>query len=230
MTLASIMIVEDDPRLGSLLLDYLTMSGFAVQLVTDGREALSRIERAPPQLVLLDLNLPGLSGLEVLRQARPRFSGGILILTANKSEVDQVVGLELGADDYVTKPVEPRLLLARVRSVLRRTGNATSPEVSRHVVGNLSIDRSSREVLVGNERLELTTLEFNLLWVLASRAGEVVTRDELYEVGVGSRYDGLDRGVDIHLSHIRRKLARAGLDPSEIKSIRGAGYLLARRA
>ena len=154
----------------------------------------------------------------------------MLVLTANKTDIDQVVGLELGADDYVTKPVEPRLLLARLRNLLRRL--APRPAAGREervAVGALTVDRKTREARYDGALVELTGGEFGLLWALASRAGEVVSRDELYTDVLGARYDGLDRGVDIHLSRVRKKLADRGFDPGEIKSIRGAGYLLAKR-
>lgn len=227
-----VLIVEDDPRLGPLLKDYLQIQGFSANIETDGRRAITRVIDEAPDAVVLDIMLPSASGLDVLRAVRPRFVGAVLILTANKADVDQVAGLELGADDYVTKPVEPRVLLARLRSVLRRTlPRAPSDEMreERIAIGSLVIDRSRREVTVANTSIELTGAEFNLLWTLAAHAGEVVSREELYTQCLGVRYDGLDRGVDVHLSRLRKKLAEHGFDAGDVKSVRGAGYLLARR-
>ena len=192
----SILLVEDDARLGDLLDEYLRAHGFAVAREADGRRAIERITRAPPEAVVLDLMLPSVGGLDVLRAIRPHYTGGVLILTANKSESDQVLGLELGADDYVTKPVDPRVLLARLRSLLRRVTGRVEPERrDRVTVGALTVDRAQRAVRVGDAPVELTAAEFNLLWLLAARAGDVLTRDELYQDGLGARYDGLDRGV-----------------------------------
>jgi DNA-binding response OmpR family regulator len=227
---ASILLVEDDVRLGSLLSEFLSAHGYAVSLVEDGLEAVERVRRDAPQIVVLDLMLPGLPGLEVLRRVRPGFRGGVLILTASKAEGGELEGLELGADDFVTKPVDPRILLARVRSVLRRAVNSDSassgaPPV---VVANLWLDQSSRVAKVNGAAVELTSTEWSLLWVLASRAGTVVSRDDLYTEALGTTYDGLDRGVDIHLSRLRKKLAAAGFDPAAIKSVRSVGYLMGR--
>lgn len=228
----SILLVEDDVRLGALLCEFLSAHSYSVQLVEDGLAAVERVKNDPPQIVILDLMLPGLGGLDVLRQVRPHFRGGVLILTASKAEGDELEGLELGADDFVTKPVDPRILLARVRSVLRRAlpppesanGTATPPVV----VANLWLDQPSRTVKVNGGAVELTSTEFALLWALAVRAGTVVSRDELYTEALGSTYDGLDRGVDIHLSRLRKKLASHGFDPATIKSVRSVGYLLGR--
>jgi two-component system response regulator RstA len=228
---ASVLIAEDDVRLGDLLAEYLRAQGFAVRLETHGTRALEAVLESPPDLLVLDLMLPGTPGLELLRAIRPKFRGGVLILTANKAQVDEVVGLELGADDYVTKPIEPRILLARVRSLLRRVnaaGLAASAPRERVTVGVLSLDRAARECFVGETGVELTAVEFELLWLLLDRAGEVVTREELYLKVLKVPYDGIDRGIDVHVSRVRKKLTDAGFDGSLIKSIRSAGYLAAR--
>lgn len=227
---ASILLVEDDTRLGELLQEFLSGHGFAVSLVEDGLAAVDRITREAPQIVVLDLMLSGLPGLEVLRRIRPTFRGGVLILTASKAEGDEIEGLEHGADDFVTKPVDPRILLARVRSVLRRasTGEGVPASTPPLVVANLALDQASRTVKVNGAPVDVTSTEWALLWVLASRAGAVVSRDELYTDALGSSYDGLDRGVDIHLSRLKKKLAAHGFDPASIKSIRSVGYLFAR--
>lgn len=227
----TILLVEDDARLGELLQEYLASHGFSVTRVADGRSAAERVERDKPTAVVLDLMLPQMSGVEVLRAVRPKYAGGILILTATKTEVDQIVGLELGADDYVTKPVEPRLLLARLRSLLRRvnrTGSVAPPAPDRVSVGPLALDRTRREVFWGETKVDLTGVEFSLLWTLALRAGDVVTRDDLYSDALRARYDGIDRGVDVHVSRLRKKLAEQGFPPGDIKGIRGSGYMLVR--
>lgn len=227
----SVLIVEDDARLGELLTDYLSANSFSVGLVADGLAAVDRINAEQPHVVVLDLMLPGLPGLEVLSRVRPTFRGGILILTASKIEGDEIEGLERGADDFVTKPVDPRVLLARIRSVLRRAASlegTSDPVAPALTIGALVLEPASRTARVQGVAVELTNTEWTLLWLLASRAGTVVSRDDLYTEGLGTAYDGLDRGVDIHLSRLRKKLASHGFDPSAIKSIRSVGYMMAR--
>jgi DNA-binding response OmpR family regulator len=225
-----ILIVEDDARLAALLQEYLSTNGFDVAIESRGDRAVDRICREEPALVVLDLMLPGCSGFEVCRLARQTYSKGLLILTASKAEVDHAVGLEIGADDYVVKPVEPRILLARIRSLLRRTRNATATvALSEITVGALHVNRFAREACVGSCVLPLTPSEFDVLWLLARRAGEIVSRDELYQQVRGVPFDGLDRGMDVHVSRLRQKLLAGGLETSALKSVRGMGYLLVKR-
>jgi len=226
-----ILLVEDDARLATLLQEYLTSHGFLVDLESRGDRAVDRIRHEDPALVILDLMLPGLGGFEVCRRAREQYGRGILMLTASKAEVDQAVGLELGADDYVIKPIEPRILLARIRSLLRRLDGSlanTAPPAAL-TVGSLGINRAARDVTVDGARVELTSVEFDILWLLARRAGEVVTREELYLQVRGVSYDGLDRGMDVHVSRLRQKLEAAGFDRRALKAVRGSGYLMVRR-
>jgi two-component system, OmpR family, response regulator RstA len=228
---ARLLIVEDDARLATLLAEYLSTHGFNVDVEHRGDRAVERIRASAPDLVVLDLMLPGLGGFDVCRLARERYAGGILMLTASKAEVDQAVGLELGADDYVVKPVEPRILLARIRSLLRRLRGAVvlPGSTAEQSVGPLTINRERREVSVSGHEVELTSIEFDVLWLLTRRAGEVVSREELYQQVRGIEYDGLDRGMDVHVSRIRHKLEAVGLDAASLKSVRGMGYLLVKR-
>jgi DNA-binding response OmpR family regulator len=225
-----ILIVEDDARLAALLQEYLSSNGFDVDIESRGDRAVERICREEPALVVLDLMLPGASGFEVCRLARQSYARGVLILTASKAEVDHAVGLEIGADDYVVKPVEPRILLARIRSLLRRTRNTPAALAPSEInVGALSVNRFAREAHVGSCLLPLTAIEFDVLLLLARRAGEVVSRDELYQQVRGVPFDGIDRGMDVHVSRLRQKLLAGGLETSALKSVRGLGYLLVKR-
>jgi len=228
---AHLLIVEDDDQLAELLLEYLGMHGFELSRVSSGDAGAEAILETQPELVILDLMLPGMNGLDVCRRVRDAYFGAILMLTASQSEADHVAGLELGADDFVTKPIEPRVLLARIRTQLRRLG--VGRESSRNGkngilnIGSLEIDTSSRKVSVAGQQVPLTTMEFDVLSMLANDAGNVVKREDLYTHVIGIEYDGIDRGLDVHVSRIRRKLQRSGFDPSQLKSVRGVGYLLA---
>ena len=230
---ARLLIVEDDDQLAELLLEYLGQHGFELSRVASGDVAAERILKTKPDLVILDLMLPGVNGLDVCRQVRDAYSGAIVMLTASQSEADHVAGLELGADDFVNKPIEPRVLLARIRSQLRRlNGGSASNSHDQHSileVGTLQIDVASRDVRVEGQIVPLTTMEFDVLLRLAIDAGSVVKRDDLYTQVMGIEYDGIDRGMDVHVSRIRRKLQRSGFDSSRLKSVRGLGYLLANR-
>ncbi len=221
-----LLIVEDDEALAQLLSEYLGKNGFDCDVIHRGDTAVDRILATMPELVVLDLMLPGLEGVEVCRQVRDRYRGAILMLTARKDTVDEVVGLEIGADDYVTKPVYPRVLLARIRSLLRRLEPRPNELTTRRVAGPLSLDRGRREARLGEQPIRLTGIEFDLLWMLAETPGEVISRERLYGEVLGTEWDGLDRGVDIHVSRVRQKLVALGLAAAAIKSVRGAGYLL----
>lgn len=228
-----VLIVEDDDQLAALLTEYLQMHDFEVMRIGSGGEAQDKIEEIQPDLVILDLMLPGMDGLDICRQVRASFTGAILMLTASQSESDHVAGLELGADDFVTKPVEPRVLLARIRSQLRRMQGAQSSskadKISLLEFGPLLVDASSRAITISGQSVPLTSMEFDVLELLARSAGSVVKREDLYTHAIGTPYDGIDRGLDIHVSRIRRKLQNAGYDATKLKSVRGVGYLLALR-
>jgi two-component system response regulator RstA len=223
---STILLVEDDARSAALVVEYLRDHGFDVAHVANGDDAVRHILGTPPDLVVLDLMLPGRDGLAVCRAVRPTFSGPILMLTARGDEIDQIVGLEVGADDYVAKPASPRLLLARIHALLRRRAPAEAPE-SRDVLefDGLAVDRRRREVRVNGRVVDLTTAEFDLLWSLASRAGEIVSRDALYEELRGIPYDGVDRSIDMRVSQLRRRIETG--KKRWIKTVRAAGYLFA---
>jgi two-component system response regulator RstA len=228
-----VLIVEDDDQLAKLLLEYLGAQGFELSHVASGDTGVERILETQPDAVILDLMLPGTNGLDVCRRVRNDYPGAILMLTASQSEADHVSGLELGADDFVIKPIEPRVLLARLRTQLRRldTQGASfrDSQSGMLTVGPLTIDVPSREVSVEGRPVRLTTMEFDILSMLARETGNVVRREDLYAQVMGTKYDGLDRGMDVHVSRIRRKLQDLGFDPSRLKSVRGVGYLLAYR-
>ena len=214
-----ILIAEDDARLATLLREYLVNHGFAVEIESRGARVVECTLREQPSLVILDLMLPDMSGFDVCRRIRDRCSSGILILTASKAEVDQTTGLELGADDYVIKPVEPRILLARIRSLLRRLGSSPTNAAEPHELsaGGITLNRNTRNARVFGTPIEFTMIEFDILWLLVRYSGEVVTREQLSLQTRGISYDGLDRGIDVHISRVRRKLEAHGFDSSLLK-------------
>ncbi|MEQ9496665.1 MAG: response regulator transcription factor [Deltaproteobacteria bacterium] len=225
-----LLVVEDDDALAALLLEYLGARGFELSRVSTGEAGVETILSERPDLVILDLMLPGINGLDVCRQVRTRFDGAIVMLTASQSEADHVAGLELGADDFVTKPLEPRVLLARIRTQLRRLDGAHRAAPSGVIaLGSLEVDVGSREARVEGRPVPLTTMELDILVMLAGEAGCVVRRDDLYPKILGTEYDGIDRGMDVHVSRIRRKLEKSGFDVARLQSVRGVGYLLAAR-
>ena len=212
-------VIEDDQAIGALVLAYLERAGFDVVCETTGENGLEAVERHDPRVVVLDLALPDLDGLEVCRRLRAGRRVPILILTARDEEVDRIVGLELGADDYMTKPFSPRELVARVRAILRRA--EPEPEDSTLIeLGDVQLDRRLRRVAVAGSTVALRTLEFELLAELAENAGQVVTRDRLLERVWGVAFAGGTRTVDVHVAQLRKKLAR----PDLIETVRGVGY------
>ncbi len=223
-----ILLVEDDEKLAAVVVEFLTMNGFEAVIEGRGDHAVDRILTEKPDLVILDLMLPGLDGLSVCREVRSRFDNPILMLTARGDEVDEVIGLEMGADDYMAKPVRPRVLLARIKRLLRRQPIELPPGAPRRIeLGRLIIDESCREATLDGERLDLTSGEFDLLWYFAQRPGQQITRDETYKDLRGIEWDGLDRSIDLRVARLRRKLGDDARTPAIIKSIRGIGYLLA---
>ena len=229
-----VLIVEDDERLAELTREYLSNHGFSVSVVHNGREAVFAIRNEAPDLVLLDLMLPDKDGLDICKEARGFYRGPILILTAREGDMDQVAGLEMGADDYVAKPVLPRVLLARIRALLRRLGPSHSQStVTRPApifLGSLVVMPTAREVILGGIPIDLTTTEYDLLEILVRNAGEILDRDTLYLQLKGVDYDGLDRSIDMAVSRLRKKLGDNPKHPERIKTVWGKGYLLVREA
>lgn len=225
---ADILLVEDDRRLAELTAEYFEQNGFSVAIESRGDNALAQFARVKPRVVLLDLMLPGVDGLTICRELRQTFSGPILIFTARDSDIDQVIGLEAGADDYVTKPVDPMVLLARTRALLRRVETSDQP-VARGgdiALGGLHISPSAQEVTLDDEAVQLTTHEFELLLLLAQHAGSVLSRDDIFHQLRGIDYDGTDRSIDGRISKLRKKLGDSATEPARIKTVWGKGYLL----
>lgn len=236
-----ILIVEDDERLADLTKEYLESNGLVVSVEGNGSHAVERIINEKPDLVVLDLMLPGEDGLSICRKVRPSYNGPILMLTARTDDLDQVLGLEMGADDYMSKPVRPRVLLARIRALLRRIkdvehGSSNSSQgddgdgPTRLTFNNLVIDSSMREAWLDEESIELTSAEFDLLWLLSSNAGNVLSREEIFTALRGIEYDGQDRSIDVRVSRIRPKVGDDPVHPRRIKTVRSKGYLFVKEA
>jgi two-component system alkaline phosphatase synthesis response regulator PhoP len=227
MSRNTVLVVDDEPKLVRVVREYLEHDGYRVVSAGDGREALERFRSEPPDLVVLDLVLPEIDGLEVCRRLRQESRVPIIMLTARAEEVDELIGLELGADDYVTKPFSPRTLLARVRSVLRRTAPVEDEEVPLSL-GALKVDPSRHEASWKGAPLALTPTEFRLLSALARRPGRVFGRLELLERIQGVAYAGYERTVDAHIKNLRKKLAAVGGEEaaSSVATVPGVGYKL----
>jgi len=218
------LLIDDDARLHALLASYLAPHEVSLAYAPDGPSGLAALAAGGVDLIVLDVMMPGMDGLDVLRRVRAQSAVPVIMLTARGDETDRVVGLELGADDYLSKPVYPRELLARVRAVLRRVAPRTAD--ARVVVGDLELDVAGRVAQIGAEVLPLTALEFDLLVALAERAGRVVPRDALWDAaGRGDTAVG-DRTVDVHISRLRAKLGDDARAPRRLKTVRGLGYLL----
>jgi DNA-binding response OmpR family regulator len=217
--------IDDDARFAELVAKYLSQNGITVLRAEDGGRGLAALD-GTIDAVLLDVMMPGLDGLEVVRRIRARSNVPVLMLTAKGDETDRVVGLELGADDYLAKPFSPRELLARLRAVLRRTHpDAVSAQIT---VGDIAIDTTAREARKAGQRLELTGVEFDLLVTLARRAGRVISRDALLAQAGREDANVDERAVDVHISHLRRKIGDDARSPKRIRTVRGVGYVLVR--
>jgi two-component system alkaline phosphatase synthesis response regulator PhoP len=223
--MTTILVVDDEANIRNLVKAYLEADGFTVEMAADGPGGLQAFRRYQPEVVILDIMLPGMDGLEVLQHIRRESDAYVLMLTAKTEETDRVIGLTVGADDYLTKPFSPRELVARVKAILRRDRRPCSDGNTRHLnFTHLTIDVDSYEVLVNGEPVELTTLEFDLLKTLASHAGRVLSREQLIEQVWGYDFYGDTRVVDVHIGHIRQKLEEDPANPHFINTVRGVGY------
>lgn len=238
MSVTRLLMIEDDARLAQMVREYLGGSGFDVTHAADGEDGLSQLPLVQPDLVILDLMMPGIDGLEVCRRIRALNTDQarlpVLMLTAKGDPMDRIIGLELGADDYLPKPFEPRELLARVRAVLRRradagqgAGTTRSTPVLRF--GSLEIDRDARSVVVGEHAAELTSYQFDLLVAMAERAGRVLTRDQIMEAVRGRELEAFDRSIDVHIGRIRNAIELDSKNPKRILTVRGVGYVFAKQ-
>ena len=228
-----ILLIEDDERLAKLTAEYLRKNEFEVTIEGRGDTAEARILKEDPELVILDIMLPGKDGFEVCRAIRSQYKGVILMLTARDEDLDQILGLELGADDYISKPVQPRLLLARIKALLRRAptggeGGPSADEADELEFGNFRISQATRSTYLGEDIIDLTTAEFDLLWLLARHAGNILSRDDLLQELRGIGFDGLDRSIDARISRLRRKLGDDPENPTRIKTVRSKGYLFSK--
>jgi len=227
-----ILVIDDDIELCGLVGEYLGPEGFQVESVQDGIAGLQRALSGDHRMVVLDVMLPGMNGFEVLRRIRDKSRVPVLLLTARGEDVDRIVGLEIGADDYLPKPFNPRELVARIRAVLRRTaaedkpGQPSMPDLVQ--VGDVELDPATRIVRQNGKPVELTSVEFNLLEVLLREAGRVVTRERLVDSVLSRKFAPFDRSIDMHVSKLRKKLGDSDGGPEHIKTIRGSGYIFAR--
>ena len=221
-----ILLIEDDSRLAGMVVEYLGKAGYRVIHAENGTRGLALHEREPVDVVILDLMLPDIEGLDICMQIRARSDSPILMLTARGDPMDRVVGLEMGADDYLPKPFEPRELLARLRAVLRRSRAGPKPDVLRH--GRLEIDRGGREVRLDGAPRPLTGYQFALLLALAEHAGRVMSRDALMDAVKGEQFEAFDRSIDVHVSRIRAAIEDDPKKPRRVITIRGTGYVFAR--
>ncbi len=220
-----ILLVEDDRRLAELVRDFLQANDFLVTIEGNGNRVIRQCQQLNPTLIILDLNLPGKDGLTICQELRTEYRGPILMLTARNDDIDQVLGLEFGADDYVIKPAEPRVLLARVKALLRRYYQPEPTDQENLVFDQLTIQPGSRKVQLQGQEIYLSSHEFDLLLALAKQAGQIVGREFLFNQIYHREYDGLDRTVDVRISQLRKKLMDHSDNPTRIKTIWGKGYL-----
>ncbi|MEL6186922.1 MAG: response regulator transcription factor [Myxococcota bacterium] len=225
----TLLVVDDDARLRDLVAEYFEGRDFAVATAEDGEKGLEVLSsRTDIDLVILDVMMPGMDGLEVCREIRKTSKVPVVMLTARGDDTDRIVGLELGADDYLPKPFNPRELLARVQAILRRVGDSDADPSPVHRAGPLEVDPDRRTVTLRGEAVDLTTTEFEILRTLVSQAGRVIPRERLMELARGTEYASFDRSVDVHVSHIRKKLGDDPRRPTFVKTVRGVGYTIPR--
>ena len=221
-----VLIVDDDARLAAMLSDYLSANGFTVATAGSGRSGVEALRRRPPAAVILDVMLPDIDGFETCRQIRAFSDVPVLMLTAKGEETDRIVGLELGADDYLPKPFNPRELLARLKAILRRRGAADNHRVLRF--GRLEIDPGSRAVRIDGAERPMTSHQFDLLVALAENAGRTLSREQLIDMVKGEELEAFDRSIDVHVSRIRAAIETDPKNPRRLITVRGAGYVFAR--
>jgi two-component system, OmpR family, phosphate regulon response regulator OmpR len=226
---ARLLIIDDDARLAAMVSDYLAAAGFTVDRRFTGREGLEAIDRETCDAVILDVMLPDLDGFEVCRRIRARSEVPVLMLTARGDDTDRIVGLEIGADDYLPKPFNPRELLARIRAILRRRRGTAPAEDAALRFGRLEIDRGSRTVRVDGEAKVLTSHQFDLLVALANNVGRVLNRERLMDLVKGEELEAFDRSIDVHISRIRSAIEDDPKHPRRIITVRGSGYVFARK-
>ncbi|WP_404390451.1 response regulator [Pseudoalteromonas phenolica] len=225
----SILIIDDDIDLTDLISQFLVQNGYQVTVVNDGGDALARINSEQPDLIILDLMLPGVDGLTICKQIRPSFAGPIIMLTALVDDIDEVTGLEVGADDYLCKPIKPRVLLAHIRAQLRRQSHIATQQQT-HIIacnGALDIDLPNRRVKYQAKDIELSSAEFDLLVILAGAAGEIFSRELLHKKIFKLDYDPMDRSIDLRVSRLRKKLGDDPKQPKLFTTVRNKGYLIA---
>ena len=229
---AQLLMIEDDARLAAMVGDYLRQSGYGFVHAGDGASGLKALAQGQPDLVILDLMLPDADGLELCRRIKNESTAAVLMLTAKGDPMDRIVGLEIGADDYLPKPFEPRELLARIRAVLRR-GQAAGPSAHSAApplrFGSLEIDREGRSVTVAGRLCEVTSYQFDLLLAMAERAGRVLSRDQIMEAVRGRELDAFDRSIDVHMGRIRAAIEADPKQPRRILTVRGVGYVFAKQ-
>lgn len=219
-----VVLVEDDARLRELVTNYLQTHQFEVIALADGTDLLQTVTNKQPAIVVLDVMLPGEDGFTLCRKLRKNYTGPLLFMTAKNESIDQILGLEIGADDYVIKPVEPRVLVARIQALIRRATALTKTPSVIMQFDQLMIDKQARRVNLGGENIVLTSHEFDMLCMLAESAGEVVERETIYKDLIGREYDGLDRSADVRISRLRKKLRDNAQSPYRIKTIWGKGF------
>ncbi|MCF7500444.1 response regulator transcription factor [Pseudoalteromonas sp. L1] len=228
----TILLVEDDISLAKWVAEYLTEQGYKTTICQRGDQVIEQVRATPPDLVLLDIMLPGQDGISVCRELRQFYQAPIIMLTARDDEMDEVIGLEVGASDYMMKPVRPRALLARIKTALRANIDNKEPRLENPniTVGKLTVDTESRTVFLADQEVHISSAEYLLLHYLASNAGQVVSRDAVFKATKGREYDGLDRSVDVLISSLRKKFNDDPQHPEKIKTIWGRGYLLVATA